>query len=66
MACDFCFSLKGATRLIQDWRISKHICDLTLERNLTCVNILAVVRHLVMHQTVPNIRTAPTPMRYVS
>jgi len=61
-----CFSLKGATRLIQDWRISRHICDPTLEKSHTCVNILDVVKHLVMRQTVPSIKIVLTLMRYVS
>jgi hypothetical protein len=65
-AYEMCFSLKGATRLIQGWRISKHICDPTLEKSHTCVNILAVVKHLVMPQIVPSIKIVPTLMRYVS
>jgi len=60
-----CFSLKGATRLIQDWRISRLICDPTLEKSHTCVNILDVVKHLVMRQTVPSIKIVLTLMRYV-
>jgi hypothetical protein len=55
--------LKGATRLIQGWRISRHICDPTLEKNHTCVNILDVVKHLVMRQTVPSIKIVLTLMR---
>lgn len=64
--CEICFSSKGVTRLIQGWRTSRHICDPTLEKNHTCVNILDVVKHLVMHQTVPSIKIVPTLMRYVS
>ena len=56
-------SLRIASKLTQDWKTSRLIYDLTLAKNLTLVNFLAVVRRSATLQIVPNTKTEHTPTR---
>ena len=56
-------SLRIASKLTQDWKTSRLIYDLTLAKNLTLVNFLAVVRRSATLQIVPNTKTELTPTR---
>lgn len=58
-----CFSLRAAVRHTRVWRIWKHTCAHTPERNPMCVTTRAATRPSPTPRTEPNTRTAHTPMR---
>lgn len=59
-----CFSLRAVIRPTLVWKIWRHTCAPTLERNHMCVNTKAATKPSLMLQTGPSTRTALTPMRY--